>query len=235
MFSKFYFFVIFILLSTASFSADLCPPDTVEDGYAVKKYFWLYNIPWEWNVEVPIQIVNYYQQKPRPKWTGDFAYYSKYIDPSDKGIQYVAKALKETMADAKVNYKWTKDQEIMFIISMIQQIRYVPDSVMGVRDYEKYPVETLFDGYGDCEDKAILGAALLKKLGFDVVLIFLETPDHKRSHIALGVEMMGKSSGNYFQFLGKKYYYIETTYAGWHIGEIPEEWAGLPAVMISVD
>lgn len=211
------------------------PPDTVVNGVAAKNYMWLYNIPWEWNVEVPVSTLNYYQQKARPKWTGEYSYYSKYIDPADRGILMVAKGLKETLDEAKATYSWNTDQEIMFVVSMIQQFRFVPDSIMGYRDYEKYPVETLFDGYGDCEDKAILAAALLKRLGYDVSLLFLETADKKRSHIALGAVIPNRTSGNYFLHGSKRYYYIETTYAGWRIGEIPQEWQGLAAVVIPVD
>ncbi len=211
------------------------PPDTVVNGIASKNYMWLYNIPWEWKVEVPVATLNYYQQKARPKWTGEYSYYSKYIDPADRGISAVARGLKETLTEAKTTYTWNTDQEIMFVVSMIQQLRFVPDSTMGYRDYEKYPIETLFDGYGDCEDKAILAAALLRRMGYDVALLFLETADKKRSHIALGAVIPTRSTGNYFSHGTKRYYYIETTFAGWRIGEVPAEWQGLAAVVIPVD
>lgn len=211
------------------------PPDTVVNGLAAKSYMWLYNIPWEWKVEVPISTLNYYQQKARPKWTGEYSYYSKYIDPADRGILAVTKGLKETLVEAKATYSWNTDQEIMFVVSMIQQFRFIPDSTLGYQDYEKYPVETLFDGFGDCEDKAILAAALLKRMGYDVCLLFLETADKKRSHIALGAVIPNRTTGNYFMSGTKRYYYIETTYAGWRIGETPAEWQGLAAVVIPVD
>jgi len=49
----------------------------------------------------------------------------------------------------------------------------------------KFPIETLWEGGGDCEDKAILAAALLKALGYDVV--FVTYPYYFTGHAMLGV------------------------------------------------
>ena len=53
--------------------------------------------------------------------------------------------------------------------------------------------------------------------------------------MALGVNMQEVHEGSYFPRNGKQYYYVETTIPGWGIGEIPEEWDGLPGVVIEVN
>ena len=216
-------------------SISLTPPDSVANRTMVKNLKWQYNIPWEWKIEVPKEVVTYYRTKSRPKWTGYFTYYSKYIEPNDKGLINLISGLKATITEARIKYLWDYDDEIMFVVSMVQQLKYLPDSVLGLEDYEKYPIETIMDDGGDCEDKAILCAALLKKMGYDVSMIFLETDDKSRSHIALGVNMQKVHVGSYFPRNGRQYYYVETTIPGWGIGEIPEEWDGLPGVVIEVN
>ena len=231
---------IFVLLSLLFFSQSTnaapitTPPDSVHQGIAIKNYFWMYNVPWEWSAEVPVHLLNAYTAKERPMWDGKYEYYAKYIEKDDKAVQYIAKGLKETITDAKKLYHWTTEQEVMFLVSFLQQMRYVPDSVFGISDYEKYPVETMFDGYGDCEDKAILGGALLKQMGYDVVLVLLISEDKSRSHMAIAASLPNMKNGTFYNFLGKKYYYIETTFAGWKIGEIPDNWVGFKTVLIPI-
>ncbi len=230
------FLVLFILfLARITFAANTStPPDTVDSGFAVKKYYWMYNVPWEWSAEVPISYLNYYQQKQRPIWKGKYEYYSLFVEKDDKAVQFVANGLKETVEDAKRLYKWTEEQEVMFIVSFLQQMRYVPDSVFGTSDYEKFPVETMFDGYGDCEDKSILGASLLKAMGYDVVLLLLVAEDNSRSHMAIAANLPSVKNGTYYNYNGKKYFYIETTFAGWKIGEVPDSWIGLKSIIIPI-
>ena len=83
----------------------------------------------------------------------------------------------------------------------------------GYDEFRRYPIETLIDGGGDCEDTTILVAALLRGLGEKPVLIF--TP----GHIALGIS--GNFSGASVTYNGTEYYYCETTGTGWTVGDLP--------------
>ena len=83
-------------------------------------------------------------------------------------------------------------------------------------EYPRYPLETLFDRGGDCEDTSILVAALLDRMGYDICLLILS----KANHCAVGVSLDGVT-GSYYNHDGKKYYYLETTGEGWEIGDIP--------------
>lgn len=96
-------------------------------------------------------------------------------------------------------------------------------------EYPKYPVETLVEG-GDCEDKAILLAAILKALGYrTALLVFPGNP----GHMALGVECP-EGRGSYYLKDGVKYYYLETTSPGWRLGEVLPEYYGKRALVYVV-
>ena len=85
---------------------------------------------------------------------------------------------------------------------------------MGEDEYWKYPVETLVDMNGDCEDTSILFCAIAKQLGYDTCMILYP------GHMAAGVNLTGLS-GYYYTFETKHYYYCETTATGWDIGDDP--------------
>jgi hypothetical protein len=95
------------------------------------------------------------------------------------------------------------------VVAFVQAIPYTSDPANSpVRDYWQYPIETLADGTGDCEDHAILSAALLKEMGYDVALVLLEDPS--RGHAAVAVAC-DSCNGYYYPVDGRKYYYLETT------------------------
>jgi hypothetical protein len=105
-------------------------------------------------------------------------------------------------------------QEVSWVLAFVQQaIRYEREAT----EYPKYPVETLVDGTGDCEDFSILGASILKTMGYDVALLFLP------GHCALGVAGAPDIPGVYAEYGGRRYYYCEMTAQGWSIGELPSE------------
>jgi hypothetical protein len=105
-----------------------------------------------------------------------------------------------------------------YLVAFVQQaIPYVADPWNSGFDYPKYPIETLVERGGDCEDKAALLVALLKTFGFDAVLV--RFPGHMAAAL---------SSSNYsgtYSYNGKIYSYIETTSKGWCIGCVPAKFA----------
>ena len=77
-------------------------------------------------------------------------------------------------------------------------------------DYPRYPIEHLKDKEGDCEDKAILAASILRKIGYNVSLIQLP------KHVAVGVNLDEEAvSDDYFI---DQYYFLETSSTGWFVG-----------------
>ena len=111
---------------------------------------------------------------------------------------------------------WTKREAVENVLAFVQSIPYKSDkSSTGYEEYPRYPVETLVDGCGDCEDSAILAAALLAEMRYDVALLLLP------GHAALGVA--GKDlPGWSYTVNGVKYYFVETTSVS-KIGNISKE------------
>lgn len=125
----------------------------------------------------------------------------------------------------KQHPRWSKQSRIDFVLSFVQSLPYTFDDVTtGYDEFRRYAIETLVEGGGDCEDTTILVAAILRGLGEKTALIF--TP----GHIALGVS--GNFTGSSVTYNGTRYYYCETTGAGWTVGELPEEVSGMAVTHI---
>ena len=108
-------------------------------------------------------------------------------------------------------------ERINYVASMVQSIEYTSDSETNSSyEYPRYPVETLFDKQGDCEDKSILTAAFLYNMGFEVVLFRLP------NHMAVGVKLPEDAIPKY-DFYVEDYYFLETTTSGNPCGFIPLE------------
>jgi len=102
------------------------------------------------------------------------------------------------------------------------------------RNYARYPLETLVERNGDCEDMAILAASLMKSKGIDV--IFVEIPGSP-GHIGVGIS--GGYKGKYYELEGRKYYYanaagISENQKIWKIGEIPKEYLDKEVKLIKI-
>lgn len=100
----------------------------------------------------------------------------------------------------------------------------------GMGSYQRYAVETMIDGRGDCSDTAVLLAAILTTWGEDVILIDLP------GHLAVGLASCAEPSGKYWYWTrqGKRYYFCESTGYGWDIGECPEEYQNATATLVPV-
>lgn len=83
----------------------------------------------------------------------------------------------------------------------------------GNVEYWKYPVETLFEGKGDCEDTSILYCALMKAMGYDVALLLYY------DHAAASVALNSCPGGTYYLKDGFYFYYCESTSDTKNVGE----------------
>lgn len=113
--------------------------------------------------------------------------------------------------------------ELANAIAVVRGFPYATDEqTRGVADWADFPVELLRDGEGDCEDHAILAAALLWSLGHDVGLFFTQLKDS--GHVALAYKT-DNSAGAFSQLAedGAQYFYVETVPApvGQRIGDMP--------------
>lgn len=147
-----------------------------------------------------------------------FKNFERILDNSRWSQEYVTDGISEEIRELaqslfKVGMLYGTYQEVSFVLSFVQQvIRYQVEEA----EYPKYPIETLVDGNGDCEDFSILGAALLKCMGYEIALLL------GPGHAALGVAGAEGLPGSYVEHRGIRYYYCEMTGQGWQIGQIPE-------------
>lgn len=113
---------------------------------------------------------------------------------------------------------FTRFEEIVATLGFVQSILYASDDdTTGQREYWRYPVETIHDETGDCEDTAILALSILERLGHEVV------PVVAPGHAALAVEAPVGLPGHAIRHEGRDYYYCETTNLGFTVGELPSD------------
>ncbi len=80
---------------------------------------------------------------------------------------------------------------------VISNITYLAES-----DYPRFPLETLAYGMGDCEDKAMLLAALLESEGYEAGLLLIYDAENKFFHQALAVRDEDGWAKEKFKFKG---------------------------------
>ncbi|MBU1050744.1 PKD domain-containing protein [Candidatus Bipolaricaulota bacterium] len=164
-------------------SDDLLGTDTSSAKIVVSKaapflrqYEWNYaGRHFNWTVSIPSSLYYEYQSRIRGAW--DQRDYDDYVlDPLDD--DYL-----EGLVDwirAEVGSDFYKIVECLFHFVQAA-IDYAYDPLWY--EYPRYPVETLVDETGDCEDTAILYASLVRTLGAGAMLVAVDTdhngvPDH---------------------------------------------------------
>ncbi len=113
---------------------------------------------------------------------------------------------------------------VHFVITFVQNIKY--ERPGGVLDLFP-PLGTIAYRFGDCDSKAMLLYVILEKMGVDCAMLW----SHNYKHAMLGIKVNGR--GNFLTANGKKYYFLETTYPNWDIGEIPPEFNNIKFWFIS--
>lgn len=139
-------------------------------------------------------------------------------EPRDDNNHKLVKQLADEIKSLCDQCGYGESETIRETANFVQSIEYVDDMTStGYTDFPKYPLETLYDQCGDCEDSSILLGALLKELGYGC--IFIELPEH----VAIGVKATDDAPGTYYDYNGSHYLYIETTNSGWDIGTLPDD------------
>jgi predicted transglutaminase-like cysteine proteinase len=119
----------------------------------------------------------------------------------------------------------TDVEKINFVASFVQSIEYKNDDPENSSyEYPRYPLETLKEKRGDCEDKAILTASLLHDLGYNVSLLRLP------QHMAVGIQLNDTIPG--YSYYIDDYYFLETTTLHMTLGRVPPEYEGLTNVTV---
>lgn len=189
------------------------------DADLQKTFAWRYapeGDPEEHQVELTISQSSYQAfraepRRPRGQWAGFVTASAPELD-----------ALVAAFGRLHRQKDWSRLKKASNVLAFVQQcIRYDSDlhtTVAG--EWPRYPLETLVDGVGDCEDNVILAAAVLKRMGFNVALLYYP------GHCALGVAGAEDLPGVYVEDsqTGVRYFYGETTAKGWSLGQVPPKY-----------
>lgn len=148
----------------------------------------------------------------------------------------IALELSSIMYDAAEEAGYTSAREkVNYAVRAVQDLPYVSDDIGDPYDtYNKYPVETLVEGGGDCEDTTILLGATLSIEPYYYGCVVLYLPPEDSTHVALGVKGSDDVVGTYYTYEGDRYYYVETTGEGWEIGEIPRQYEDMQARIVPI-
>lgn len=179
---------------------------------------------WTWDIVIPQVLYDYYKALPRTPTRNYSIYVTHPLDDEYIGI------LTNKFQQCAQQEGYDSFQTVSLVAAFVQSLQYTSDSITtGFDEYPRYPTETLVDNGGDCEDTAILLAALINSLGYGVVLIrFPQTADAP-GHCGVGVKGDEGIYGSYYLYNEVKYYYLETTGSGWELGELPPEYHGVKA------
>ena len=131
----------------------------------------------------------------------------------------------------KATSGWSDIARVNYVLKFVQNIPYQTDTeylenlrskyggysdhwnstnTCRYTDYWKLPIETLWDGKGDCEDFSILFVSIIKAMGYDAVFYCVDKSTSER-HFGAGVAVPG-GSGVSTVYNGKTYYYCEATF-----------------------
>ena len=138
--------------------------------------------------------------------------YLKYSTPDVAYITTAAQSLEDL---AIANGFTSQIEKAEFILAFVGAIPYELDPDDGW-DHPKYPIETLWEYSGDCEDSSALYASLMESLGYRTVLVLLEAKfypsDEWGGHAMIGI-YIPSFSGEYFTLDSdsRQYYFAETT------------------------
>jgi hypothetical protein len=189
--------------------------------------FLLYNHPdggltYELNITIPQALYQYYTMQNHDLYSNaDFA---KFVTPNT--LKQIADKLWQI-------YNNTEDFT-NGVLMLVHQINY-QEVIPG-----RYPVETLVNGYGDCDLFAYIAASILEAGGIPTVLLYYKTQQHMEIGVDLGSPPAEARVGTYsIKYQGISYYIGECTgngwRTGWRIGETPSQYQNISSLVITLE
>ena len=139
----------------------------IADGVDNKTFDWSYGGK-DYSITLGIRYSDYYTYKTDDiiRSQGTTEHDKMFVTSDDKYVRQIA----EYISGATVGLD--KAEVVNVLLRFTQTIPYMYDSEsVGQEEYWKYPLETLYDGNGDCEDTSILFCAVGKAMGYDTALM----------------------------------------------------------------
>jgi hypothetical protein len=219
-----------IITAPAIFARPVAAQTEASNQYYDKSYAWDYDgRHWTWNINIPAALYEAYKEVPVSTRThngpGGYGFLTTTQD-------YYIKVLADKLNQSASEMGYGSYDKVSFVLAFVQSLPYTSDNVTeGYNEYPRFPIETLVDDGGDCEDTAILFATITLIMGFGTV--YINPPDH----YAVGI-LGNNLQGTYWEYpkdSNRTYYYCETTGNGFKIGQLPEEFTGQTAYVYPID
>jgi hypothetical protein len=170
-----------------------------------------------WEILIPERLIDYFSNLPRPN-TNNYVIYTMHPHQIE-----LLGSIHKQLQSISLEKEFSSEDTINFLAKFVGSTQYLEDMCDGqLCEYPKYPLETLYDNGGDCEDKSILLACILKAFNFDVALI--ENTLEDSGHMMVGISGDDISGQYYIESKGEKYYPIDVTNLGWGIGGVPPKY-----------
>ena len=183
-------------------------------------------------ITLEISRARFEQFRRKPRYSGQWNRYAEEEMPEVRALALEFQRLHS-------GQNWSAYNQAYDVLTFVQCcIPYSYDKdTTGYEDWARYPIETLMEETGDCEDVAILCAAVISRLGYQTVMLLYPR------HLAFGVAGADNLKGDYVvdPSSGKRFYYGEATAKGRILGEIPADFAGkapdqiLPVTILIAD
>lgn len=188
------------------------------DGISSNVYHWTfggkaYSLTWDLDTSVYRDYTQHTFNRS-PQTANDCL---SYINYNSRNVQIIAGKLNE------MSTGMTDLDRADFVLKFVQLCtEYELDrDYNGHTEYWKYPLETLFEGRGDCEDTSILYCALMKAMGYDTALLLYMGAEYMyNGHAAASVALDSCPGGTYYEKNGLRFYYCETTSDTKNVGDI---------------
>ncbi|HOJ64167.1 MAG TPA: hypothetical protein PLE45_07075 [Spirochaetota bacterium] len=119
---------------------------------------------------------------------------------------------------------WNSYELAYQVIKSVQNIPYerpyniVTDKTKGANILDYFtPNEIAWYKKGDCDTKSMFIVLILRSLGYDACLYY----SAEYGHAMVGLNI--NASGTYKEYNNNRYYFVESTYPGWKIGDLPPQ------------
>ena len=191
--------------------------NNVDTGGTVSRHYeWVYDEqPQSCNLEIPSSLYSYYKTQPRIVWTARD--YDEYVlDPLDD--DHLETITQEVLGSTTGDKHAAFENALFFVQNCI---RYVYDPLWF--EYPRYPIETLVDGTGDCEDTAILYTSLIRTLGHGALMVIVDTDgngtiDHMVAWVPVDQSFVNDHPDrSFWDYQGETYAFAETAVEGGYL------------------
>ena len=185
-------------------------------GTIPRHYAWDYGSKGQsCDLEISRDLYNYYKSQPRVAFM--YRDYDEYVlDPlDDDDLETITQEILGTAAGDR----YAAFEDALFFVQHC--IQYVNDPLWF--EYPRYPLETLVDEIGDCEDTAILYTSLVRTLGYGALMVAVDTSgdgvaDHMIAWVPVEQTFVNQHPDrSFWVYQGKTYAFAETAVEGGYV------------------